>query len=350
MAARGMKPITAVIFPLIAAGAVVAFGIAANKKAEENYRKQEALMPQVQLAEVLESIQGGDYETMFNASQKLSPSLDSKEAYVERLTEIFKDRDLTAITTETVSESADKREYRLIDGDTLLGTLTLLKEGDSWVPAFPLKGDKTYRVEVPSGLSLNVYGTPIGSEYCVKKGQEASNFFQVTDSSVIPYADIYEFDGLLGEPALNREEGYAMVQDVLSGNWLLGKEITDEALLKELVEDAKLIAEYPAKDTALGNVTAVSDTSSRWYQKYVTLQNWWFTSHDKMEITNEEIKAVAQSDDTIVAHISFDYYADNGEVNRTWNVGYQLTFRKINDRYVVCGTELDSRLNPRQKY
>ncbi len=350
MARRGMKPAVAVICPLIAAGAVVVYGLAANRKAEEKYRAQEALMPQVQLTEVLESIQGGDYETMFNASQKLSPSLDSKEAYVERLTEIFKDRDLTNITTETVSETDEKREYRLIDGDMLLGTLTLLKEGDKWIPAFPLKGNQSYRVEVPSGMSLNVYGTPVGSEYLVETGQEASNFFQVTDPSVIPYVDIYEFDGLLGEPALNKEEGYAMIRDVLSGNWLLGKEIIDEALLNELVEDAKLIAEYPAQDTALANVTAISDTSSRWYQKYVTLQNWWFTSHSKMEITNEKIKAVAQSDDTIVAHISFDYYADNGEVNRTWNVGYQLTFRKINDRYVVCGTELDSRLNPEQKY
>ena len=58
MTKRGMKPITAVIFPLIAAIAVIVFGIFANKKAEETYRKQETLMPKVQLAEVLESIQG----------------------------------------------------------------------------------------------------------------------------------------------------------------------------------------------------------------------------------------------------------------------------------------------------
>ncbi len=350
MARRGLKPIIAVICPLAAAGAVYAAGAVNVKRAEETYRQKEQTMPQVQLEAVLKQIQDGDYDAMFEASQKLSPSLDSKEAYVARLSEILEGRDFSNITTETVNESDTHREYRLIDGDTLLGTLTLLKEGDAWIPAFPLKGDKRYRVEVPAGLSLNVYGTPVGSEYLVESGKEAANFFQVTDPSVIPYVDIYEFDDLLGEPALNSDEGYAMIQDVLSGDWLLGKEVTDEALKQELIHDAELIAEYPAMDTALGNVTAISDTSSRWYQKYVTLQNWWFTNHSTMKISNEQIKAVAQSDDTIVAHIAFDYFADNGEVNRTWHVGYQLTFRRMGDKYAVCGTELDSRLNPGQKY
>ena len=350
MAKRGLKPIIAVLCPLLAAGAVYAAGAVQVKQAEARFQEMEETMPQVQLEKVLKQIQDGDYETMFAASQKLSPSLDLKEAYVERVTEILGNRDFTKLKTETVSETDSQREYRLIDGDTLLGTLTLLKEGDDWVPAFPLKGNKSYRVEVPAGMSLNVYGTPVGSEYLVETGKEAANFFQVTDPSIIPFVDIYEFDGLLGEPALNTDEGYAMIQDVLSGNWLMGKEITDQALLEELVNDAVLIAEYPAMDADINAVRSISDTSSRWYQKYVTLQNWWFTRHNTKEISNEQIKAVAQSDDTIVAHISFDYFADNGEVNRTWNVGYQLTFRKLNDKYVVCGTELDSRLNPGQKY
>ena len=350
MARRGLKPWIAVALPLIAAGAVIAVGAVSRNKQEAEFESYEATMPQVQLAKVMEQISAGDYDAMFEASQKLSPSLDSRETYVEAVKEILGNRDLSSITTETVSESDTERVYRLIDGDTLLGTLTLLNENGEWVPAFPLQGNKSYKVEVPSGLSLNVYGTPIGEEYLVSRGEEAANFFQVTDPSVIPYVDIYEFSGLLGEPALNSDEGYAMIQDVLSGDWLLGKEVKDEALLKELVQAAEYIAMYPAQDTPLSNVTAVSDTSSRWYQKYVTLQNYWFTAHNTMEITNESIKAVQQSDDTIVAHIAFDYYADNGEVHRTWHCGYQLTFRSLNGKYVVCGTEISSLLNPGQKY
>ena len=69
-----------------------------------------------------------------------------------------------------------------------------------------------------------------------------------------------------------------------------------------------------------------------------------------MDITNQHCVAVQQSDDTIVSHIYFDYFADNGEVNRTWHCGYQLTFRKIGGAWKVCGTELCSLLNPAQPH
>ena len=61
-------------------------------------------------------------------------------------------------------------------------------------------------------------------------------FFQVTDPSIIPFVDIYEFKDLLGAPALNASEGYSMIQDVLSERWLLGKTVTDEELKKELIQ------------------------------------------------------------------------------------------------------------------
>lgn len=348
--ARGVKPWIAIAVPVITAAAVFGIGQMGVKKSEASFAEQEATMPQVQLAKVLETVNEGNYEAMFEASQKLSPTLDSKENYVAKVTEILSGRDLTQVKAETVSESDSQRVYNLIDGDVNLGTLTLLNENGTWVPAFPVTGTESYTVEVPSGLSLNVYGTPIGTEYLVKKGAEAANFFQVTDSTVIPFVDIYQFDNLLGAPALNADEGYGMIQDVLSGNWLMGKKVTDQALLDELVEDAKLIAMYPAMDASLSEVSAVSDTSSRWYQKYVTLPNYWFTSHNVKEITNEHIEAVQQSDDTIVSHIYFDYFMDNGEVHRTWHVGYQLTFRNMNGKYVVCGTEINSLLNPGQKH
>lgn len=342
MARRGLKPWIAIVVPVVSAGIVLAVGSVQRSSLAAEYEKNEETMPQVQLQRVLADIGSGNYEAMFEASQKIAPSLDSKETYVKRITEILGDRDIAGLTVNTVSETDERREYQLIDGDTLLGTLILLNENGEWIPAFPLHGNNHYTVEVPSGLSLNVYGTPIGEEYRKETGREASNFFQVTDSSVIPAVDVYAFDGLMGEPALNTEEGYSMIRDVITGNYLLGKEVTDESIKQELIQAAEYIAMYPSKDTALSNVTAVSDTSSRWYQKYVTLQNYWFTAHNTMEITNESIRAVAQSDDTIVAHITFDYFADNGEVHRTWHIGYQLTFREMNGKYVVCGTEIDS--------
>ena len=48
--------------------------------------------------------------------------------------------------------------------------------------------DELFYLELSQNIflrgSLNVYGTPIGEEYLVSRGEEAANFFQVTDPSV----------------------------------------------------------------------------------------------------------------------------------------------------------------------
>ena len=348
--AKGMRILPALLIPAVIAGGVWFAGNAYVKKQEETFASYEATMPETELKAVLAKLNQKDYSGMYEETMKISPSMDSEENYLARLQEIFADRDVTAMKTEVISETDTQREYRLIDGDTLLGNLLLVKEGDAWQPAMVLHGSQSYTVEVPSGLELKILGQPVGKEYCIETGKEAANFFQVTDPSVIPFVDIYEFKDLLGAPALNAEEGYSMIRDVLSDHWLLGKTVTDEELKKELIHAAELIAMYPAMDTALANVTAVSDTSAAWYKKYVTLQNYWFTAHNKMDITNQHCEAVQQSDDTIVSHIYFDYFADNGEVNRTWHCGYQLTFRNIGGVWKVCGTELCSLLNPAQPH
>ena len=347
---RGIRPLAALLFALIVGVVVFLLGRMRVSSAEKQFASYEADMPEVQIQSIMDNIKKGEYGDIFATTQKLSPSLDSEETYIARLTEILSTGDPENLSAEPVSLENDKRVYQLVNGDTLLGTLTLVNENGEWKPAFPIHGSGSYRVEVPQGITLKANGTPIGQEHLVESGKEASNFFQITDSSIIPTVDIYEFDGLLGEPALNKDEGYAMIKDVLSGNWLMGKEITDEELKKKLIYAAEQIAMYPAQDTPLSNVAAVSDTNAAWYRKYVSLQNYWFTAHDKMELSNETCKAVAQSDDTIVAQIAFDYFADNGEVNRTWHCGYQLTFRKVGDEYLVCGTEINSLLNPAQPH
>ena len=347
---RGIRPLAALLFALIVGVIVFLLGRMRVSSAEKQFASYEADMPEVQIQSIMDNIKKGEYGDIFATTQKLSPSLDSEETYIARLTEILSSGDPETLRAEPVTIGDSERVYQLVNGDTLLGTLTLVNENGEWKPAFPIHGSGSYRVEVPQGIALNSNGTPIGSEYLAETGKNASNFFQITDPSIIPVVDIYEFEGLLGEPSLNKDEGYAMIRDVLSGNWLMGKEITDEALKKKLINAAEQIAMYPAQDTPLSSVAAVSDTDAAWYRKYVSLQNYWFTAHNTMELSNETCKAVAQSDDTIVAHIAFDYFADNGEVSRTWHCGYQLTFRKAGDEYLVCGTEISSLLNPAQPH
>lgn len=229
---RGIRPLAALLFALIIGVVVFLLGRMRVSSAEKQFASYEADMPEVQIQSIMDNIKKGEYGDIFATTQKLSPSLDSEETYIARLTEILSTGDPENLSAEPVSLENDKRVYQLVNGDTLLGTLTLVNENGEWKPAFPIHGSGSYRVEVPQGITLKANGTPIGQEHLIESGKEASNFFQITDSSIIPTVDIYEFDGLLGEPALNKDEGYAMIKDVLSGNWLMGKEITDEELKK----------------------------------------------------------------------------------------------------------------------
>ena len=120
-----------------------------------------------------------------------------------------------------------------------------------------------------------------------------------------------------------------------------------EALKAEMIRDGELIASYPAQDASLGEVAAIALTSSSWYQRYTTLQNYWFTAHKVHEFSNEQVlRAAYQNDDTILAHVVFDYFADNGEVHRTWNIGYQMTFLNTAEGWKVAGMEINNELNP----
>ena len=90
--------------------------------------------------------------------------------------------------------------------------------------------------------------------FCAVPGAYAADTVEQIEAIVVT-----DDNTQLAEPVVRRiEASVATVGDSL----LLGKEVTDEALLQELIHDAELIAEYPAMDTALANVTAISDTSS----------------------------------------------------------------------------------------
>ena len=44
----------------------------------------------------------------------------------------------------------------------------------------------------------------------------------------------------------------------------------------------------------------------------------------------------------------FDYFADNGEVHRTWHIGYQMTMVNTPQGWKVGGMEINNELNPNQ--
>ena len=306
---------------------------------EENERN-------IALAEFAGRLQKGDIEGLFENAQKLTPTMDSKASYDEKLLNI-----LSANDPETLQVLHNEEgEYRLYADDTYIAPIDVVTEEDGFRISIPIHGEKTCIVEVPAGLKISANGQQIGSDKIIEKNVDASNFEQVRETQYIPKVDLYELDGLIGMPDLQADNGktYALIEDPITGHLLMGEEVTDSELLRTVIDDAILLAKFPAQEATLGEVSNVALTSSSWYNgRYTGVQNYWFTAHAKSEFSNEKVlKAVSQGEDSFAAHVVFDYFADNGEVHRTWHIGYQLTMVNTPNGWKIAATAINNELNP----
>ncbi|NCB33933.1 MAG: hypothetical protein EOM64_08665 [Erysipelotrichia bacterium] len=347
--ARGIRPAAAGIIIAIAALASFGGGQLLVMNAEKKYEAADQGMPETAVSEFISKAVSGDYTGFFANTQETDPSFNSQSAYEAKLAKVFDNVSASQIASVLKNDGDSEKDYMLYSGDILLGTLKLVSEGNTWKCAFPCTGTESYTIEVPAGMKISANGIEIGDEHRIESNVPASNFSQMYDDSYTPMVDLYQLDNLLGQPDIqaNGEDGYSCVLDVLSKHLLLGRTVTDETALNTMIEDAKLIAQYPAQEAALSEVAAIADTNTSWYQRYTTLQNAWFTSHSTSSFTNQQtMNTLAQSEDSMVGYVTFDYFADNGEVSRTWHIGYQMTMVKENGAWKVAGMAIDNELNP----
>lgn len=298
----------------------------------------------------LQNITSNQLGTLYEDTQNKYPSLDSKESYEQAIQSLFSNKSVEEIQMNITSFSENETQYQLHYNEEYLGTLTTtLQEDGSYKACLPIQGEESYQFEIPTGASVTVNGKTIGKEYILQENIPASNFFQFADQTTVPHVDVYELSNLLGTPQLtiNGNDSFELLQDSITKRYLVGETCSDENLKSIMIQDAQRLAAYPARDIGLGAVTEIALTSSDWYQKYITLQNNWFTAHGVSNFSNQDvIKLIQQSDDTAVGYVVFDYYADNGEVNRTWHIGYQMTMVKTAQGWKVGGIEINNELNP----
>ncbi len=349
-----MRPVmrlpAALLCALLAGAAAVAGGrVYVGKKAEE-FRQIEASLPESAMENTVRLLEEKNYESIYETTSKYYPRYDAAEAYTAKLADIFAKTEGSELTYRLRSADETVRVYRIYAGETAAADVELHQDGGVWVPALSLSGQKDYRLAVPHGASVTAGGRTLEST----QKKESGIPYPMFEEQHVRYdglkTDIYELKGLLGEPAVEiaGNSRTAVLQDVLTGDLVAGEEVTDPEILEMIIDYATRIAAYPAQDTALGNVAAIADTSSYWYSRYITLQNYWFTSHAVSEFRNQEVlKCIKLSDDVMEAQVVFDYFADNGEVHRTWYIGYQLTLEKINGAWKVAGTAICNELNPR---
>lgn len=342
-------PIAVAILAAVTAGTAV-FGSMRVRQAKEEFAAEEKKLPESAITNYLQQLKMEDYHTIYENSQQVDPNFNSEADYTAKLQEVYNGVDLSALQYTGLDNSDGSKDYKLYSNGKFLTTLRLRKNADdTWVAGTIFVGDQNYTIEVPAGLTIQANGMDVSSDYCKETSVAASNFAGLGDQSLAPRVDVYELDNLLGEPVITvaGDSSYGVLKDVLSNTLLVGKTSNDADLAQTLIDDIVTCAKFTAQEATVAQVGAISIRNSDWWSRISTMPNTWFTSHGTSSFSNEQaFNIIQQSDDTMVGYVTFDYYASNGTVDRTWNAGYQVTFLKESGTWKIACMAVDAELNP----
>ncbi|MBQ6489078.1 MAG: hypothetical protein IJI75_07580 [Solobacterium sp.] len=347
MAKRKVRPSMVILFAALTAAASFGGGHLYVRSQAKKHAEEDAAMPETAMNAYVERLSANQFEGIYETTQKISAGYDTENVYNEKLASLFTQSEpLHAVKT---GETGDTVSYRIYSDTAAIADASLMKNGNEWELAVPLKGQESYMVEVPAGSIVSVNDIPFTKDMLAEADVPTAVCSQMPDQTAVPHMDIYQIDGLLGEPEITISgiAKTANIKNVLTGNLVVGEEVTDQKILDMIIRYGETIAKFPAQEASLGEVAAIAFTQSYWYQRYQTVQNYWFTSHAISNFSNEKVlKCIKIDDDTMLAHVVFDYFADNGEVHRTWHIGYQMTLMKSGDTWKVAGMGIDNELNP----
>ena len=317
------------------------------------YRQQTVIQadddtPATAIKEYLEKVVNKQYEDVYDESFSVLMHLNTIESYEQALRELY--GGLRNVEYAPKAEDEDVRLYSLYRDGQYLADIRQQRQADgTWATAtvFPKAAD--YYLEVPVGLIVSVNGTPMDERYLEASSVPASNFSGIGSNYNVPLVDRYKIDAMLDIPEVTCEyEEYALMKDVSSPVLYYGPDGSGDADLRDtLISYAQTCAMFPAQETSVGSVAAISVTDSVWYSRVSGVQNNWFTKHNTSEFSNQDVLSiVSQSDSAAIANVVFDYYASNGSVKRTWHCGYQMSLIKVNGVWKIAGMGIDSSMNP----
>ncbi len=350
---RGVSPILGIVVLLLLAALGVGGSYIYTNNARQAFLEEEKSLPESAISTYLQHIRNKDFDGIYEDSLVIAPHINSKEDYINKLQEIYQDVDIDRIVFAPVESDDKNLKYVLAYDNKYLSTLELMKSKENvWLASTIFSGDNEYMVEVPTGEKIKVNGLELSKEYLAEKNVVASNFIGMHEEKDAPHVDRYILSNLLGTPQIEvvGKSGYGTLVDVVNGIIYVGEEVNDSEMKEIFIEDAKICAMLPAQEVGLGSVAAISVLDSDWYDRISTMQNTWFTPHGISNFSNENaFNIIKQSDDSMVGFVTFDYYASDGVVDRTWNCGYQISFIEENGIWKIAGMGIDSTLNPKKK-
>ena len=145
--------------------------------AKKEFAEAEAALPESAISAYFGHIRDKDFDGIYEDSMIVSPHINSKEDYIAKLQEIYQGVDTSKIEYTGLDNTDGSKDYKLYYDKKFLATLKLIKAADgSWKASTIFAGDKSYVIEVPTGLTITANGVPVTEEYLVNSEAVASNF------------------------------------------------------------------------------------------------------------------------------------------------------------------------------
>lgn len=165
--------------------------------------RYESNTPESSVRRYLQETAAGQWETILqDAEADLSP-LDRPEDYTAWLTEVY--AGLPEEYTLVRTSGGEGQTYALMDGSREVSRLILTpapaESGRSWQVRTLADPLPPVKILAPEGCTVQVNGTPLGSEYRTGS-QAAAGYESLPQGCEAPQAEAYRIEGLLMEPEI----------------------------------------------------------------------------------------------------------------------------------------------------
>ncbi len=280
------------------------------------------------LANYLQWIQDGDYESIYAASEFEETILNTKQEFFKYLERLY-DGDLSTLSVrEKITSTEEQKDYTIYIDNKRVSNLTLIKNPEwgetawnyvtevEYLPPVSIIAADTMRITV-NGVDAALLNLPsVPAQETVWSGMSATEdlpvVYQYTLENLLnpPTVEALTLSGDACEVAQTGDYVYEVYQPVAE---VLRTE--REALAQDT---AFLYAKFVARDAKKNDLLKVIHKSSDLYQTILRFDNQWFTGHTSYDFTDVKLLSYSQFTSTDFAcEISFQpkYYLGKTEID-----------------------------------
>lgn len=308
--------------------------------------RYESNTPESSVRRYLQETAAGQWETILqDAEADLSP-LDRPEDYTAWLTEVY--AGLPEEYTLVRTSGGEGQTYALMDGSREVSRLILTpapaESGRSWQVRTLAEPLPPVEILAPEGCTVQVNGTPLGSEYRTGS-QAAAGYESLPQGYEAPQAEAYRIEGLLMEPEITAvtANGSACTVAAPTEGEVRTVSVTTpvpEAQAGEYwaaaEQAAKTYAAFISSDAGRGELKALLLPGTEFWQAMQEFYNGWYIDHTGYAYENlQRLSLTSAGENAFTAELSFDYLVYRGAREYRYLSRYRLDFLKTANGWKV---------------